>query len=136
MLFDRDEKELENAEKKIRECLNLAGFGYYIPSFEHLAAAHLASVPGQVNCLPGEYMFLSTLSVSLCLFSCLYTSVPMRKAFSYRTDYTVSRSKGYMGCRKEKGGSRNGMIIAGSGGENPLSPRISLTSFLNRTIRL
>ena len=43
--FDRDEKELENAEKKIRECLNLAGFGYYIPSFEHLAAAHLASVP-------------------------------------------------------------------------------------------
>lgn len=34
--FDRDEKELENAEKKIRECLNLAGFGYYIPSFEHL----------------------------------------------------------------------------------------------------
>lgn len=115
--FDRDEKELENAEKKIRECLNLAGFGYYIPSFEHLAAAHLASVPGQVNCLPGEYMFLSTLSVSLCLFLACSTLRSDAEGIQLQDRlYRIPIKKDIWDAGKRRADARNGMIIAGSGG--------------------
>ena len=67
-VFDESEAELEKADKKIRETLNLARLGYYIPGYENLAAVHFACVPGQIHLMPRKYLFLTTLPIALCFF--------------------------------------------------------------------
>ena len=53
-VFDESGAELEKADKKIRETLNLARLGYYIPGYENLAAVHFACVPGQIHLIAAE----------------------------------------------------------------------------------
>lgn len=67
-VFDEDVEELEKADRRVREVLNLNRLRYYIPGYENLARMHFACVPGQISLMPGEYLFLSTLSVALCFF--------------------------------------------------------------------
>ena len=103
--FDRDEKELENAEKKIRECLNLAGFGYYIPSVRASGGRTSGFRTGTGELLAGGvYVSFHALRFTVP-FSCLqYT--PFRCGRYSATGQTIPYpdQKGYMGCRKEKGG--------------------------------
>ena len=116
-LFDKDAKEVERAEKKVREILNLAGFKYYIPSYEHLAAIHLAAMPGQLTCLPKDFLFLSTLSVSLCLWlHCSTFKNDDEGIYVHDRLFQVPLRKDIWDAGKKRVAARNGMIVAGTGG--------------------
>lgn len=67
-VFDGSDTELEKADKRIREILNLNRFKYYIPGYGNLARMHFACVPGQISLMPVEYLFLTTLPIALCFF--------------------------------------------------------------------
>ena len=116
-IFDADGEEVERAEKKAREGLNLSGFSYYAPSYEHLAAVHLSSVPGQITCLPKGFLFLTSLSVSLCLW--LHAS-PFRSdaegIYVHDRLFQIPLKKDIWDAGKKRVSARNGMIIAGTGG--------------------
>lgn len=82
-------------------------------------------------------MFLSTLSVALCLFLTCSTLRSDAEGIQLQDRlYRIPIKKDIWDAGKRRADARNGMIMPVPAGENPLSPRISLTSFLNRTIRL
>lgn len=76
MIWDDSPELLDRAEKKLREYLTVSDFKFYIPSYEHLANIYLASVPGQEKGLDSGFLFLTPLSLALCLFINYTTFTP------------------------------------------------------------
>lgn len=67
-IFDESEAVLDKAEKSVKETLNINQFRYYIPGYDNLGRIHFSCVPGQISCMPKEYLILTTLPIALCLF--------------------------------------------------------------------
>ena len=116
-VFDESEAELEKADKKIRETLNLARLGYYIPGYENLAAVHFACVPGQIHLMPRKYLFLTTLPIALCFFlQCGSFRNDSEGIYVHDRMYQVPLRKDIWDAGKKRVNARNGMVIAGTGG--------------------
>ena len=116
-VFDESEAELEKADKKIRETLNLARLGYYIPGYENLAAVHFACVPGQIHLMPRKYLFLTTLPMALCFFlQCGSFRNDSEGIYVHDRMYQVPLRKDIWDAGKKRVNARNGMVIAGTGG--------------------
>lgn len=116
-VFDENEEELEKADRRVREVLNLNRLRYYIPGYENLARMHFACVPGQISLMPGEYLFLSTLPVALCFFlQCGSFGSDAEGIFVHDRMYQVPLRKDIWDAGKKRVNARNGMVIAGTGG--------------------
>lgn len=116
-VYDENPDELHKADNKIKEIFNLNGFKYYIPGYDNLARLHFACVPGQVASLPKEYLFLTTLPVSLCLFlHCSIFRNDDEGIYVHDRMYQVPLRKDIWDAKKKRVNARNGMIIAGTGG--------------------
>lgn len=116
-VFDESEAELEKADKKIRETLNLARLRYYIPGYENLAAVHFACVPGQIHLMPRKYLFLTTLPMALCFFlQCGSFRNDSEGIYVHDRMYQVPLRKDIWDAGKKRVNARNGMVIAGTGG--------------------
>ena len=116
-VFDESGAELEKADKKIRETLNLARLGYYIPGYENLAAVHFACVPGQIHLMPRKYLFLTTLPMALCFFlQCGSFRNDSEGIYVHDRMYQIPLRKDIWDAGKKRVNARNGMVIAGTGG--------------------
>lgn len=116
-VFDEDEAELERAEKRVRETLNLNRLKYYIPGYGNLASIHFACTPGQIHLLPARYQFLATLPVSLCFFlQCSTFRNDSEGIIVHDRMYQVPLRKDIWDAGKKRVNARNGMVIAGTGG--------------------
>ena len=116
-VFDGSDTELEKADKRIREILNLNRFKYYIPGYENLARMHFACVPGQISLMPVEYLFLTTLPIALCFFlQCSKFSNDAEGIYVHDRMYQVPLRKDIWDAAKKRVNARNGMVIAGTGG--------------------
>jgi len=116
-VFDESEAELENADKRIREILNLNRLKYYIPGYENLARMHFACVPGQISLMPGKYLFLTTLPIALCFFlQCSKSANDSEGIYVHDRMYQTPLRKDIWDAGKKRVNARNGMVIAGTGG--------------------
>lgn len=116
-VYDEDENELHKADNRIKEIFNLNGFKYYIPGYDNLAKFHFGCVPGQIDSLPKEYLFLTTLPISLCMYlHCSTFKNDDEGIYVHDRMYQVPLRKDIWDARKRRVNARNGMIIAGTGG--------------------
>lgn len=117
MIWDEDPERLERSEKKLREYLTVADFKFYIPSYEHLANLYMASVPGQEKGMDAGFLFLSPLSLALCLFI-NYTTFTSDEEGVYFNDriYQIPLKKDIWDAGKKRIPARNGIVVASTGG--------------------
>lgn len=117
MIWDDDAEKLERSEKKIKELLTVSDFKFYMPSYEHLANVHLASVPGHENGLDRSFLFLSPLSLALCLFI-NYTTFTSDREGIYFNDriYQIPLKKDIWDAGKKRIPARNAIVVASTGG--------------------
>ena len=116
-IFDESGSNLDKAEKTVKETLNINQFKYYIPGYENLAKIHFSCVPGQISCMPKEYLVLTTLPIALCLFlQCSEYMNDNEGIFVHDRMYQIPLRKDIWDAAKKRVNARNGMIIAGTGG--------------------
>lgn len=116
-IFDEPGSNLDKAEKTVKETLNINQFKYYIPGYENLAKIHFSCVPGQISCMPKEYLVLTTLPIALCLFlQCSEYMNGNEGIFVHDRMYQIPLRKDIWDAAKKRVNARNGMIIAGTGG--------------------
>lgn len=116
-IFDESGSNLDKAEKTVKETLNINQFKYYIPGYENLAKIHFSCVPGQISCMPKEYLVLTTLPIAICLFlQCSEYMNDNEGIFVHDRMYQIPLRKDIWDAAKKRVNARNGMIIAGTGG--------------------
>lgn len=117
MIWDDSPELLDRAEKKLREYLTVSDFKFYIPSYEHLANIYLASVPGQEKGLDSGFLFLTPLSLALCLFINYTTFTPDEEGVYFNDRiYQVPLKKDIWDAKKKRIPARNGIVVASTGG--------------------
>lgn len=117
MIWDDSPELLDRAEKKLREYLTVSDFKFYIPSYEHLANIYLASVPGQEKGLDSGFLFLTPLSLALCLFINYTTFTPDEEGVYFNDRiYQIPLKKDIWDAKKKRIPARNGIVVASTGG--------------------
>lgn len=116
-IFDESQAVLEKVEKSVKETLNINQFRYYIPGYENLGRIHFSCVPGQISCMPGQYLILTTLPIAICLFlQCSGYRNDDEGIYVHDRMYQIPLRKDIWDAGKKRVNARNGMIIAGTGG--------------------
>lgn len=117
MVFSENSEDMEIAEKKVEEWLTLSDFKFYKPSFEHLCNIHLSTVPGQEAVLDKQFLFLTTMSIALCLWV-HYTSYKSDKDGVFFNDriFQIPLKKDIWDADKKRIPARNGIVVASTGG--------------------
>lgn len=116
-IFDESDSELDKAEKAVKETLNMNQFHYYIPGYDNLGKIHFSCVPGQISCMPKEYLILTTMPIALCFFlQCSEYQNDKEGIYVHDRMYQIPLRKDIWDASKKRVNARNGMIIAGTGG--------------------
>lgn len=116
LLWDEDVSYIEKTEKEIRSALDIHNIKCYIPSYTNLATLYGAGIMGCVASLPRGYMFETSLSLAVCLFShyTVFENDPEGILFNDRL-FQIPLRKDIWDSKKKRIPARNAIVIAPTG---------------------
>lgn len=116
LLWDEDIRYIEKTEKEIRAALDIHNIKCYMPSYTNLAILYGAGIIGCTASLPRGYMFETSLSLAICLFShyTVFENDSEGILFNDRL-YQIPLRKDIWDSKNKRIKARNAVVIAPTG---------------------
>lgn len=116
MLWDDDKVALAQAEKKLKEKMDVHNINYYIPGYGNLADIYGAGIVGCTASIDIKYMFLTSLALASC-FLCHYSTFRDDPEGIYFNDRLtqIPLKKDIWDSKNRRIKARNSVVIAPTG---------------------
>jgi len=117
MLWDDEEKNLQDAEAKVKETLKLKEVRYYIPTYEGLRDIFVGSIIGREGKLNNSYYIITDLAVALTFFVHYSTFKDDEQGVLFNDRlYQIPLRRDIWDAKKKRIMARNGLVVASTGG--------------------